>query len=93
MDADAILFHQDVTETVDVDVIPDLYLEETITVVYGSSFFSSSVADVAAAHGETMDATTTVSGLSFFSSSVVETHGTITDVDATTVDAANKKKF
>ena len=99
--------YQDVTEIVDVDadatLVPFFAVMEAaaIIAVYGSSFFSSSVADVAATLSAAMDvaAMTAVYGSSFFSSSVADAvtiHLTITAVAAATVAvtiAANKRNF
>lgn len=107
MDVDANQY-QDAKEIVDVDadadVILDLSLAETDSVetiaVYGSSFFSSSVEDVAVIHSAVMDVVvmTVVSGSFFFSSSVEDaaiihavTIHVVTTVADATIAAANKR--
>ena len=91
MDVDATLYHQDAAAIVAVDAveIQDHYLEEATIVVYGSSFFSSAVADVAEI---LLAVTTAASGSSFSSSSVADaavTHGV--EMAAVTMIAAVNK--
>ena len=89
-----IQFHQDAVMIVVVDVLLDadvlpVQLSAETTAVYGLSFFSYSVADVAGTHSAT-DVMTVVYGLSFFSYSVADAEILSTETitaDAATVDA------